>query len=335
MAAASRDEGWAFGREIGKNEYFILRRHGATWERAETLHSEKGTEFANTQMDASGPANVWMFASEFESAGEDTLTRSIALRWDGSGWQPVPVDFSVLDTAVLAPDDVWVLEATESPVARHWDGTRWTRHRLPGPAAALSASGPDDIWAVGSRTGQPAISHFDGEEWRTVTAPEQDGQAELTEVVAGSREDAWAFGSRRSTADGAGSAPRGSAFALHWDGTRWREAPEALDRSTDIRPFPTMAAAPDGAGGFVLGGGQHHTTDDGAHRIEGPKQITGRSAKGAKVDQRRPFEPSELQLVPGTREIWAVGDVSLAHSGKAGSKRGVVASYSGPERYHR
>ncbi|MFI6281872.1 hypothetical protein [Streptomyces sp. NPDC050988] len=84
----------------------------------------------------------------------------------------------------------------------------------------------------------------------------------------------------------------------------------------------------DGAGGFVLSGGLHHTADGTLHAIKKPKPVAGRSGKITKADQRQRFHVNDLELVPGTHEIWASGDVSVELNGDATFLRGVIASYS-------
>ncbi|MGP4014241.1 hypothetical protein [Streptomyces sp. 4N124] len=337
IAAASRDEGWAVGQDIpddGFGEFFLLHRHGTTWKRAEMpLQPVKGAEFDNNyvHLDASSPDNVWLFASQIrDSVG--SVGKPTAARWDGRRWRTTSVDFRVWDVAVLAPDDVWALDANRAVGLHHWDGERWTVHDLPGEAVALSATGPDDIWAVGSHDDRPATMHFDGKEWRSVPTPELrlprpvDGDASLSDVVAVSRDDAWAFGSPEYWTDGA--EVREMAFALHWDGKRWRKAPKAIDTTLRSQPELGTSGTPDGAGGFVLSGGLHHTDDGTLHTIKQPKPVAGRSGKITKADRRQRFQVSDLQLVPGTHEIWASGNVSVELSDGTTFLRGVIASYS-------
>jgi hypothetical protein len=340
IAVASKDEGWALGRETLEGDtatYILLRRHGATWRRAEMpLRPENGAELSNTQLAASGPDNVWLFAGQIEIDGVEARNKPQAVRWDGHRWRKTSVDFGVQDVAVLAPDDVWALDSTtgaDGPIAHHWDGKRWTRHLLPDQANALSASGPDDVWAAGYGEDQPAIMHFDGKKWRSAATPEYrspkpkpDENASLTEIVAIGRDDAWAFGSHSYTVDEDTAETHDEAFALHWDGKRWRKAPKALDSSGEIQPYPAMSATQDGAGGFVLGSRQHRTADGTLHLIKEPKPAAGRSQQITKADRRQHFQLSDLQLVPGTHEVWAVGYAES--SADADYMRGVIAAYS-------
>ncbi|KAK1181708.1 hypothetical protein B7755_028340 [Streptomyces sp. NBS 14/10] len=340
IAVVSKDEGWALGRETrgnGADAYVLLHRRGSAWRRAEMpLRPVKGAEFSNTKLEASGPGNVWLFTDQIEAGGIGAKGSPQAVRWDGDRWRRTSVDFSVLDVTVLGPDDVWALDSAtgaDGPAAHHWDGKRWTRHILPHAANALSASGPDDVWAAGYHDGQPAIMHFDGKKWRSAATPEYrspkpkpDENASLTEIVAIDRDDAWAFGSHSYTVDEDTAETHDEAFALHWDGKRWRKAPKALDSSGEIQPYPAMSATQDGAGGFVLGSRQHHTSDGTLHVIKEPKPVAGRSQKVTAADRRQHFQLSDLQLVPGTHEVWAVGYAGV--EGDDDFMRGVIAAYS-------
>jgi hypothetical protein len=130
----------------------------------------------------------------------------------------------------------------------------------------VAAVGPQDAWAVGSTGGYtdtvPLIRRWDGNSWRTVTAPPlpkgaRDGV--LRKVVAYSPSDVWIFGDRRAD-DLLGP----SGFGLHWNGANWRTTdfgagtvsdavalgPNDLwvvgDRSTKTNPFLPFARHFDG-----------------------------------------------------------------------------------------
>jgi hypothetical protein len=90
-----------------------------------------------------------------------------------------------------------------------------------------------------------------------------------------------------------------------------------------------VSATGDGAGGLVLGSEQHRAADGTRRVIKDPEPVAGRSGKISEVDRRQHFELHDLQLVPGTRTVWAVGSVGVAPlSGNASFGRGAIASYS-------
>jgi hypothetical protein len=329
VAAVAKDEGWAIGQV--STEFVLLHRHGGSWQQAPMPipHSRDAGLF-NIHLSGSAPDNVWLFAGTTPGDSEVPTAR----RWDGHQWLVIPVDFTVSDLAVVAPNDVWALDAglvDGQYDARHWDGHSWTPYVLPIWAKALSASGPRDVWVVGSHDdpsdstqSQPAVAHFDGRAWQTVPAPEDrfptpepHEQSELTRVVAISPNNAWAFGDHGSISDGDQSTSHDTVTVLHWDGLAWRKS-STPKFTVDIQPFPEMAATGDGAGGFVLGGYQHGAAN-GALRVIGypappPATAHAQSPTGE-------FEVGDLQLVPGTREVWAAG-----YQGSGTSGRGIVAS---------
>lgn len=357
VVPVSRDEGWAIlseTRKDGEDDNVLLHRSGGAWRRAAMptplLSAYYGADLAAGRLRASGPDNVWLFA-ELGSDDSGIAGNPGAARWDGRQWQRTSVDFGVRDVAVLAPDDVWALDAsTDDTVARHWDGRRWTGHKLPIPyAGLLAASGPADVWAVGQRddhrkdpVAQPAAVHFDGKSWRPVPMPEYREPAPKPEekttvdaIVALSPTDAWAFGSHDYT-DAPGSPGHSTPFALHWDGSQWRSVPNAFGGAAKFPAQSLVSAAGDGAGGFVVGslrGTEQQRAADGTLRlIKDPKPVAGRSGKITERDRRlQEFQVHDLRLVPGTRQVWAAGAVGvslLASLGKERYARGAIASYS-------
>ncbi|MGI5215884.1 hypothetical protein [Plantactinospora sp. CA-290183] len=337
VAPVARDEGWAVGQV--STEHVLLRRHGGTWQRA-TLPLPTSRGLFNIHLAASAPDNVWLFTGLFGAGGDNggPSETPAARRWDGHQWITIPIDFTATDVAVLAPDDVWVLDSGHShgrPVTRHWDGHRWTEYVLPHPAASLSASDPRNVWAVGHRddpTGrtqsQPGAMRFDGTAWQALPTPEHRSatpkpreMAKLTEVVAVAGDNVWAFGDHDENPAATDPTGHHTIIVLHWDGSTWRKAPSAPDYTVDIHPFPDLAATGDGAGGFVLGGYQHGAPNGTLRVIGYPAPPPATSEAPSPTGQ---FRVNDLQLVPGTREVWAAGAMGFGASGV--TPRGIIAS---------
>lgn len=354
----SSDEGWAVGQEPagcartsgrdGTAQGVVLHRHGDTWRRA-TLPSPllspyHGAQLAGAALAASGPDDVWLFG-RLGSADTATQGMPAAARWDGRRWTRITTDFDVAQAVVFAPDDVWALCSNETthPV-RHWDGRRWTAVSLPVDVfGAMAGTGHGDLWVVGSDRNpggaghHPAIAHFDGTGWTAVPTPTYrnvrpgpDDRARLTAVVPVSATDAWAFGVHVDGDTGGGS-PGQTVLALHWDGTRWRQAPKALTAGMTRTPPDTgLSATTDGAGGFVLAtlyGVAEHRTAAGVRRTIGrPAPVAGRSGK---TPDRQRLQVYDLARVPGTREVWAAGAVGLTLHGGDDFARATILSYPG------
>lgn len=330
-----RDDGWAIAFETGSGDgdpaFALLRRDGADWGPAPdhpALRHEGGAEF--TRLTASGPDDVWLFGQL--AADEIAASPDLgALRWNGREWRRVPTGFTLRDAVAVAPDDVWALDASSSPVAiaHHWDGREW--RQFPAPADYLdhvAASGPDDVWAAGTDDGRPAVVRFDGDGWRPVPLPRRlavEG-GRIGDLVALGPEDVWAFGYLTT-----GEAV--SPFVTHWDGSAWREVPDTVDDAVDLMPAESaLLGTVDGDGGFVLasvhGAEQHRTGTGDLAVIADPEPVPGRTDEVTDEDRRQHLQVHDLELVPGTREIWAGGAVGVSPALPPDAyARGVIASY--------
>ncbi|NUT90701.1 MAG: hypothetical protein HOY78_01610 [Saccharothrix sp.] len=340
LVAVAPDEGWAVGHETkdGDTVHTLLHRDGAHWQTAPVppaLRWEGGAVIS--ELAASGPDDVWLFGT----LAADEIGRSAAsgaLRWDGRVWHRVPGSFTVRDAVALAPDDVWALDAsTSDPVAHHWNGAGWDALPLPaGYLDSLTATGPDDVWAAGATGGQPAFAHFDGQRWQAVQAPAfphgADEEARVYDIVSVSRDEVWAFGAITPTRGNSG--PPYTPFALRWNGTTWEKQPDAFDTSDQqTPPDSALLATSDGGGGFVVasvfGAEQHRTRTGEVRVVKDPPPVPGRTDQVTDVDRRQHLEVHDLQLVPGTREVWAAGAVGVSPLPPSEQyTRGVVVSYT-------
>ncbi|WLW55108.1 hypothetical protein [Streptomyces sp. YU58] len=339
IAAAGRDEGWALRTEVpddAPTEYVLLRRRGADWRQAEMpLRPLKDAVFANVHLEASAPDNVWLFALQLGDGDYEEAAKPTAVRWDGRAWRGTSVDFGVSDVVVLAADDVWVAPSDRAADLLHWDGARWSEQDLPiDDVQALGGTGPDDVWAVGYTDDRPTALHFDGKKWRSLPTPPmsrpepspENEDTALNDVIAVSPDEMWAFGYHRWT--DAREQDHETSLALRWDGERWHRAPASLVTALGGKPELNSAGAPDGRGGFVLGG-LHRTADGTEQPIRLPGPVAGRSGKITASDRRQEYSFDELELVPGTREIWAAGSVDVdGPADDSNFMRGVIASYT-------
>jgi hypothetical protein len=303
------------------------------------------------KLEATAPDNVWLFGEV--SAGENpeggpAQPEQIALRWDGTRWQSVPVDFPSTDVAVIAPDDVWALdnsgpeepstavpeEAPPNTVARHWNGTSWQAVPLAVRATALDARAPDDVWAVGHGKAkepvysQPAAMHWDGDDWTLTETPTYtfpspgppEETASLEQVLAVSPKEVYALGDHTYNHGEVENEPSDEQVVLRWDGGRWTKAAPDLLKGAQL-------LAPDGAGGLMLGHKWHRTASGELRRIGKPPPVKGHSPTVTKTDRKQRMWYTELVQVPGTRQILGVGHVELGAYGDANFRRGAIMRY--------
>jgi len=144
----------------------VIRWNGTAWQQATRGRWLSGTQF--TGILALSAANVWLFgAAGPHHAGAGTW------HWSGSAWSRVRGAAAGLAQASAAsPTDLW---AVGSRLLAHFNGTGW---HLARPAALAGfryrhvlALSPRDVWVAGSRSGAPALGHFDGRRWTAVPVP--------------------------------------------------------------------------------------------------------------------------------------------------------------------
>jgi hypothetical protein len=126
-------------------------------------------------------------------------------------WETVtpPAVTAFSGVSVLDERHVWAVDTTGS--VWFFDGSTWAAQ--PGaPATALrgvSAAAEDDAWAVGDMLGGgPAVYHFNGSTWASLTTGNVPGQA-YNGVFALDADHAWAAG--------------GGGTCISWNGTQWSQ----------------------------------------------------------------------------------------------------------------
>jgi hypothetical protein len=163
---------------------------------------------------------------------------ALAERWDGERWKRMSVPGARRLSAVAATsgDDVWTVgsDAAGAAIVLHWTGSHWTRalRRPESELFDIVAISPTDVWAVGDVTSRRFLElHWDGKHWSSYIQPPPNGgygpdeEPELAAVAASGSRDVWAAGDAASSGDGPGWA---DTVILHWNGTRWRDAPSTL-----------------------------------------------------------------------------------------------------------
>jgi hypothetical protein len=339
----SKDEGWAVAYEASQNgdgSTTLLHRDGTRWRAAEVPHALDeyyGGEIST--LAASSPDNVWVFGTLVPDDVNEERAPG-ALRWDGDRWERKPAPVLVKEAVAFAPDDVWAVgSSAPDGVVYHWDGAQWATELLPGiDYLGTIAGGEGDVWLTAKRGGETAVFRHTGTGWQETPVPEEhlpapteEDESSVTDLVRFADDDVWAFGSVTQTTPAQPDAPHRS-FAWHWNGTQWRTVPNVLDDENGTPTDSAVLAASDGAGGLVLVatfGRERHRTKDGKVTLIGePEPVAGRTDEITDEDRRQHFQAHDIEPVPGTREVWAVGGVGVspAMPGKE-YIRGVVASY--------
>jgi hypothetical protein len=130
---------------------------------------------------------------------------------DGWCWSyPTPTGDAFGNVFGSGPDNVWIVGAR---AVAHWSGAAWQTSSFDSDVDAVWSDSGTDAWAVGQ-----AIWHWDGSAWAKWSAGREDqlgltSQYPLLSVWGAAANDVWAVGDYN---------------ILHWDGTTWAPAPDAM-----------------------------------------------------------------------------------------------------------
>ena len=298
---------WAVGHQRiqapdGFTGTHILVMHwdGAQWQVMQTPVQAGASGDILSAVVAIAPDDVWFFGENLYSGSPLLLDLAIAMHWDGSGFEFVPmpiVNFqssgfgdgnSIRAASALASDDIWAVGAggdgdslsCNLSQIHHWDGQSWTHIPAQAPDGcfwhsldAVFALAPDDVWVGGEKFdgGYAGLAlHWDGATWTEHPIP-----IGVTDFHAFAGDDVYAVGGG----------------VAHWDGHSW----------TVVETFPTVFGAAlfgvDAYGPCGLWAGGRRLTDDGmltfASRLDP-------SAPTADVDGDGDVDISDLALLLGT-----------------------------------
>jgi hypothetical protein len=229
----------------------VATHRGDVWVAAQT-----GRGWSDPQ---AGPDTSWTQPRE-----HDVMLHLRAGRW---ARVPIPVTTGpITELTADRPDDIWAI-ANQRQLVR-WNGRGWRVVATPNlPDAtliALCVVSRTDAWAVGSAfqpDGSSAlIERWNGRTWHRVASPTVGRRTQLTAVAAASPTDVWAFGSYISD-NPTGIHTRSGIVTEHWDGTRWRLAPQPVYHHTRHRFTIYAAVMRSSTQGWAVGG------DRGTHTV--------------------------------------------------------------------
>jgi hypothetical protein len=264
---------------------------------------------------ADGPDNVWAVGG---TAGADPAhTTTHVLHYDGTAWTEVPFppgnkpsNTHVTDLAV-AGGHTWLIGDQGGKVLVHeFDGQGWQQRTPPNECTkggvsfggmpnfcnftGIVAFAADDAWVAGNAAWSgfkgPLLFHWDGTAWTPVKVGLNNVETAFSEI-AGTPGDIWAVGH---------TAGYGGPVAVHGDGKTWRPV-EGLPtaRLTDL--VVDRSGRPWVLENFTAPSATLATYRDerwADTRAPTPPDVVGISLHG-------------ITTVPGTTEMFAVGDVDL------------------------
>lgn len=210
-----------------------------------------------------GTNDVWVVGSAVGYGDASATSIGMALHFDGSAWEDVPVPLianrhhELRSVSASASNNVWAVGDSRNISAPfkafivRFDGTSWSRIPSPGDgpgdsdAQAVLALAPDDVWVSGSfNNGADHLIHWNGSSWEY---PAVDVPGVIASFAAFAPDDIWASNAT-------------SATFYHFDGTTWaaRPSPAIPGSSYILRGWGMDTAGPCDA--WAVGGYSDGTT---------------------------------------------------------------------------
>ena len=244
VAAVSATDVWAVGSftqgtttqgsAIGSNLRTLIEHwDGLRWRVVPGPNSADGNGSLNSLVVVSA-TDIWAVGSFVDA--KLLLSHPLLERWDGTGWQVVPLQGRNAATlgwlssvAATSANDVWAVglgrsagETQGHGLLEHWNGKQWQSEPVPQGIAMLnsvSTLSAQNLWAAGSDLqGNALIEQWNGRQWSTVALPGSLARAKLNlRITAISLNDVWAVGSVK------GSDLGSHLLILHWNGKSWQQ----------------------------------------------------------------------------------------------------------------
>jgi hypothetical protein len=260
--------------------------------------------------------DVWAagFVQHFNQ-GDKTLIE----HWDGSSWSIVPSPNPRKDNDLnaimgVSPDLLWAVGRTDHSLGaprtysliEEWDGTAWrvVRHPQPGLDAVFwggTSLADNEAWAVGANDGGRCGAYcflaerWDGSAWKKV--PMRGcfvcADSNVWSVGGSSTSDVWAV---------AWDGNRGD-LIQHWNGREWHRT--SFESIGEYGPTFTGVTASSANSAWAVG----------SYSLEGQSPFytltehwDGTSWSIVKSPNRGSSFFNGIAAVPGTNEVWAVGE---------------------------
>jgi hypothetical protein len=325
LAAPSRDTAWSIWSECiwpcsSGSRNVVRHWNGRRWA---VIPESQLHGVSAGWVTAKSATEAWLFGVG-RIIGQ---SRDTALHWNGLSWrkQTTPpwviringsgnADISMAD---FGPRNVWVFSlggylGEKTAFAAHYHAGRWTKSYLPRIPESVAAVSSTNIWVIGSPLsgkGSPDFMRWNGRRWATSAFPRQRMPGYPFGFFATGSGDLWV--------GWAPTAPKAAAYLLHKTRHGWVRV--KLPPGDTV----TFGAAGDGRGGIWLDG-----------FAPGPKrvQLFLHWRQGRWTTYRVPeagWSPGnvdELALIPGTRSVWAIGNV-YGPGGNTVLNRGAIWRY--------
>jgi hypothetical protein len=183
------------------------------WHISYQLPVQNGDADSVEAIAATGGSNAWAFGGQLQVVSGQAEGVPAAFRWNGTAWSqetlPAPLEEGYFSAAsASSASDVWAISSSCEgcdTFAGRWNGTAWSWNSGVSNAYSVAALAGSDVWVAA----QAGLEHWNGDAWRTYTAPGPNGVSSVSGIAA---DEVWATG----LATG-GLQPE----AAFWNGKSW------------------------------------------------------------------------------------------------------------------
>ena len=147
-----------------------------------------------------------------------------------------PKGHSLDGIAAVSPANVWAVggDSHGRALIEHWNGARWRRLSTPPGVRWLSSivmQSRSSGWAVGESSDErPLALRWNGRSWKKLILLRRPHGGQLRAVAGASAHEIWAVGYK----GGEHMITTMDAFAVYWNGRRWRVVPAPTRDDSDI-----------------------------------------------------------------------------------------------------
>lgn len=290
---------------FNRNLDFVLHWDGRRWRSIGLPVPLTYPRFV-TSVSASSASNLWAVTDQ----GRVGI-------WNGRRWTvKVPPAWVLRATregdpdgqaAVLAPGNAWVFSGgaiSEPTLAAHFVRGAWRKAWLPVAPYAVSQVSSRDLWVLGDTrksltTGKPviAVAHWNGSAWHALALPKvrvPSGGGTGYSLAAVAPRDIWLA---REVGNSLGHTV--STALLHWTG-RWRVI------KVPFSTYSFESVSQDGHGGvWMLADRVLPSFHQDLYHYGSGRWVRQVVPARAGV----PVSATTLTWIPGTRSLWAIGDL--------------------------
>jgi hypothetical protein len=301
LTAVSATDAWSTWSAVGNKD--VEHWNGRSWQRV-SVPANLASRVAGAPIGASSASDVWVFGAV-----------GSVIRYNGGKWrvQTIPKwavhsnlggEISVTP-AVFSPTNVWAFslgwDAPTKPdhYAARYNGHVWTKVEMPAVPYTVSVVSPTDIWAAGpspQNISKWVLMHWNGKTWTTPPMPRasvpKGDTAQFSGLLGVGQTDAWMMANISTS-----SLVPAKTELLHWNGKSWSNVAIKY-------PTTTMQIASDGHGGLWAA-----AQGTGPAYAEHFYHLSDGHWSEYAVPDAVDIQPPGLTWIPGTRSVWATGDL--------------------------